>query len=79
MDGVCQGKKYITDPAWYKATYLLKVFCPEVLDWFKKMLYTTSPGSSPNEAFSKKLLDFTRVKNVIYPETIRKTAMQKKE
>ncbi|KAJ4960435.1 hypothetical protein NE237_020345 [Protea cynaroides] len=30
---VCRGDKYITEPWWYNAFYLLKILCPEVIEW----------------------------------------------
>ncbi|KAJ4974634.1 hypothetical protein NE237_007808 [Protea cynaroides] len=30
---VCRGDKYITEPWWYNSFYLLKILCPEVIEW----------------------------------------------
>ncbi|KAL6996919.1 Polycomb protein sop-2 [Sarracenia purpurea var. burkii] len=70
VNSACQGKRYVTEPAWFKVTYYWKVFCPEVIEWTSWFLYLYSPGGSPKEALSKKILDLTGAKKVLYPETL---------
>uniref|UniRef100_A0A0A0LUG2 Uncharacterized protein n=1 Tax=Cucumis sativus TaxID=3659 RepID=A0A0A0LUG2_CUCSA len=67
---VCRGDRYLTEPSWYNSVYYLKVFCPEVLEWCYRIFMYTRPGSSVAEAPSKKLLDATGAKNVMYPPSI---------
>ncbi|CAL9030754.1 unnamed protein product, partial [Prunus brigantina] len=70
VNSVCRGDRYLTEPAWFGVTYIWKVFCPELLEWGYRLMYVTRPGSSAKEAASKKILDYTGAKNVLYPETL---------
>lgn len=70
VNSVCRGDRYLTEPAWFGVTYIWKVFCPELLEWGYRLMYVTRPGSSAKEAPSKKILDYTGAKNVLYPETL---------
>lgn len=47
-----------------------KVFCPELLEWGYKFFYMARPGAPAEEAPSKKILDYTGAKNVLYPESL---------
>ncbi|CAK9327244.1 unnamed protein product [Citrullus colocynthis] len=66
----CRGDRYLTEPSWYNGLYYLKAFCPEVLEWCYRIFVYTRPGSSAAEAPSKKMLDVTGAKNVMYPPSI---------
>ena len=46
VDSACRGEKYLTEPSWTKVTILWKVFCPEIIDWWNRLLLMTRPGSS---------------------------------
>lgn len=70
VNSVCRGDRYLTEPEWFGVTYIWKVFCPELLEWGYRLMYVTRPGSSAKEAPSKKILDYTGAKNVLYPETL---------
>ncbi|XP_050377695.1 11-beta-hydroxysteroid dehydrogenase A-like [Argentina anserina] len=70
VNGVCRGQRCLTEPAWYKAIYMWKVFCPELLEWGYRFLYMARPGAPAKEAPGKKILDYTGVKNVLYPESL---------
>ncbi|KAA8542091.1 hypothetical protein F0562_023243 [Nyssa sinensis] len=70
VKGACRGERYVTEPAWFRVTQLWMMFCPEVVEWICKLLFVTSPGTSPREAASKKIQDLTGAKKVLYPETI---------
>lgn len=75
VNGVCRGERYVTEPAWFKVTYFWKVFCPEVIEWLYRLLYiTSSRGASPKDTLSKKLVDYTGAKRLIYPESIHSAA-----
>ncbi|XP_042482360.1 11-beta-hydroxysteroid dehydrogenase A-like [Macadamia integrifolia] len=39
VTGVCRGDKYITEPWLYNMLYLLKIFCPELVEWISILLY----------------------------------------
>ncbi|KAK4351113.1 hypothetical protein RND71_030426 [Anisodus tanguticus] len=70
VNGACRGERYITVPAWFRVTYLWKVFCPEVVEWILRLLCLTGSGKSPEDALSKKILNYTGVQKVLYPENI---------
>ncbi|KAK9117606.1 hypothetical protein Sjap_016553 [Stephania japonica] len=39
VDGVCRGDRDVTDPSWLRALYLCKVFVPEILEWFMRLMF----------------------------------------
>ncbi|XP_042487762.1 11-beta-hydroxysteroid dehydrogenase-like 4A [Macadamia integrifolia] len=41
VTGVCRGDKYITVPWLYSMFYLLRIFCPELVEWISGSLYRT--------------------------------------
>ncbi|EOY22542.1 Glucose 1-dehydrogenase, putative [Theobroma cacao] len=63
VDSACRGENYLTLPSWTKATLLWKVFCPEIIEWWNRLLLMTGPGSSHGDVPSKKIFDVaSRVK-----------------
>ncbi|KAJ4962916.1 hypothetical protein NE237_022855 [Protea cynaroides] len=46
IDGVCHGKKYITEPKWYKNLTFLSILCPEVAESLWRILFL-SDSSRP--------------------------------
>ncbi|XP_061373773.1 11-beta-hydroxysteroid dehydrogenase A-like [Gastrolobium bilobum] len=70
VNSTLRGDRYVTVPAWFKMTYVVKVLCPELMEWNFRMLYKTAPGTPAKEALSKKILDATGVKNLVYPSSI---------
>ncbi|MCD7454504.1 Polycomb protein sop-2 [Datura stramonium] len=76
VNGACRGERYITVPAWFRVTYLWKVFCPEVVEWILRLLCLTGSGTSPDDSLSKKILDYTGVQKVLYPENIREPELK---
>ncbi|KAK4846629.1 hypothetical protein QYF36_020063 [Acer negundo] len=70
VNSACRGERYLTEPSWFRVTYWLKVFCPEVIEWSYRLFYLTRPGDPSTEALSKRVLDFTGTKNVLYPTSI---------
>ncbi|XVF54725.1 hypothetical protein PTKIN_Ptkin05aG0204200 [Pterospermum kingtungense] len=60
VDSACRGDKYLTVPSWPKATLLWKVFCPEIFDWWIRLLLMPVTGTSHRDAPSKKITDFAR-------------------
>ncbi|XP_015865828.3 11-beta-hydroxysteroid dehydrogenase A-like [Ziziphus jujuba] len=70
VNSACRGQRYLTEPSWFKVTYIWKVLCPDVIEWAYRLLYLTNPGTSPSEAPSKKILDYTGAKNLLYPSSI---------
>lgn len=78
VNGACRGERYVTVPAWFRVTYLWKVFCPEVVEWVLRLFCLTGSGTSPEDALSKKILDYTGVKKFLYPENIRELDLKTK-
>lgn len=76
VKSACRGNRYITEPAWFICTYFVKVFFPEVIDLTYRLFYMTMPGTSPKEAISKKVLDLTGAKTVLYPSSIRSSEIK---
>ncbi|EOY22539.1 Short-chain dehydrogenase/reductase SDR - like 10 [Theobroma cacao] len=71
VNSACRGDRSLTQPSWYSATCLWKLFFPEVIEWGCRLFYLTSPGVPHQEAPSKKILDLTAgEKKVLYPSTI---------
>ncbi|KAG9445906.1 hypothetical protein H6P81_012034 [Aristolochia fimbriata] len=79
VNGACRGQRMVTQPAWFKVLFLYRVFCPEVLDWCYRLMYVTSPGTSQKSALSKKILDVTGAKKVLYPGSIQEETPAKTE
>ncbi|TKY45607.1 11-beta-hydroxysteroid dehydrogenase 1B [Spatholobus suberectus] len=71
VNSTLRGDRYLTVPAWFTMTYVLKVLCPELVEWSFRILYVTKSRSTPGrEAPSKKILDATGVKKLFYPSSI---------
>ncbi|KAK4569104.1 hypothetical protein RGQ29_004483 [Quercus rubra] len=70
VNSACKGEMYLTEPAWFRVTYFWKVFFPEVIKWSYRLMYINRLGTSHKEAPSKKILDLSGAKNIIYPSTI---------
>lgn len=70
VNSACRGDRYLTQPAWFKVTYFWMVFFPEVIEWCYRLMYINRPGTSDREAPSKKILDLTGAKNILYPSTL---------
>ncbi|KAF4361577.1 hypothetical protein F8388_007593 [Cannabis sativa] len=65
-----KGQRYLTEPSWFKVTYIWKVFCPEILEWGYRLFYLNKPGTEASETPSKKILDVSGAKNFLYPDTL---------
>lgn len=70
VDAACRGDRYVTEPSWFRVFYLLRVIAPELLEWYFRAMYVTGPGKSDFDAPSKKMLEMTGAKNIIYPSSI---------
>ncbi|GLT69233.1 hypothetical protein SLA2020_414010 [Shorea laevis] len=70
VNSACRGDRYLTQPAWFKVTYFWMVFFPEVIEWCYRLMYINRPGTSDREVPSKKILDLTGAKNILYPSTL---------
>lgn len=71
VKSACRGEKYLTEPSWFRVTYLWKVLCPEVIEWCFRLFYLARPGES--ETLSKKILDISGARGFLYPTTIQTT------
>ncbi|KAF8109090.1 hypothetical protein N665_0103s0044 [Sinapis alba] len=71
VKGVCRKQRYVTEPSWFKVTYLWKVFCPELIDWGCRLLFLSGHGTLEENALNKKILDIPGVRSALYPESIR--------
>jgi len=78
VDAACRGDRYVTQPAWFRGLYLLRVFAPELMEWWFRVMYVTGPGKSDMDAPSKKILDMTGAKHILYPSSIQ-TAEHKED
>ncbi|KAL9338137.1 hypothetical protein Peur_069906 [Populus x canadensis] len=47
VDSACRGDRYLVEPSWARITFLMKVLCPEVLEWwFHRILVAQSTKKS---------------------------------
>ncbi|XWS60237.1 hypothetical protein CRYUN_Cryun07bG0018600 [Craigia yunnanensis] len=76
VNSACRGDRYLTQPSWFSVTYLWKVFFPEVIEWGYRFFYFSRPGAPQQEAPSKKILDLTGAKKVVYPPTIQSSEIK---
>lgn len=58
VKSACRGDRYLVEPAWFRVSHWLKIFCPEILDVFIWLQYITKPGASPHESLNKKMMEF---------------------
>nr|ABO71657.1 short-chain dehydrogenase reductase [Brassica napus] len=71
VKGVCRKERYVTEPSWFKVTYLWKVFCPELIEWGCRLMFLSGHGTPEENALNKKILDIPGVRSALYPEPIR--------
>ncbi|GAV82252.1 hypothetical protein CFOL_v3_25704, partial [Cephalotus follicularis] len=64
VNSACRGDRYLTEPAWFRVTYLWKVFFPQPIEWSCRLFYVTRSGEAPQEALGKKFVDVTGAKNI---------------
>ncbi|XP_012471096.1 11-beta-hydroxysteroid dehydrogenase A [Gossypium raimondii] len=70
VNSASKGDRYLTQPSWFRVTYLWKLFFPELVEWSYRLSHFSRPGAPHQQAPSKKILDFTGLKNVVYPSSI---------
>ncbi|XP_061953060.1 11-beta-hydroxysteroid dehydrogenase A-like [Populus nigra] len=47
VDSACRGDRYLVEPSWARISFLMKVLCPEVLEWwFHRILVAKSSKKS---------------------------------
>ncbi|XP_050376852.1 11-beta-hydroxysteroid dehydrogenase A-like [Argentina anserina] len=69
VTGACQGVNYLTVPAWVRQSFYWKVFSPELLEWCNRILLMSRSGDE-SDTLSKKILDISGLKDLVYPDTI---------
>ncbi|XP_057972543.1 11-beta-hydroxysteroid dehydrogenase A-like [Malania oleifera] len=65
----CGGERYLTEPAWYGASYYWKVLWPEVVEWCFRVV-TSAPHTPAAETLTKKMLDLTGARTIFHPHSI---------
>lgn len=70
LNSTLRGDRYLTVPSWFRMSYVVKVLCPELLEWSFRMMYLSGPNAPAKEAPSKKILDVSGVKRFLYPSSI---------
>lgn len=70
VNSASKGDRYLTQPSWFRVTYLWKMFFPELVEWGYRLSHFSRPGAPHQQAPSKKMLDLTGLKNVVYPSSI---------
>lgn len=71
LNGVCRGDSYLLEPSWIKASFYWKALCPEVLEWCNRLLLVgTGAEDSKRNAISKKILDWSGLKEYLYPSSV---------
>ncbi|KAJ8634159.1 hypothetical protein MRB53_027495 [Persea americana] len=73
----CSGGRYVTEPSWFGWLLLYKVFAPELLEWFYRIMLVTEPGTSQRDATTKKILDAIGAKKYLYPDTIQSSEVKR--
>lgn len=71
VNSVCRSERYVTEPAWYRATYWWETFFPELNDRLLRLLYLTKFGESASDSLSKMFVDLPGFKAMVYPPSIR--------
>lgn len=67
VKSACRGDRYLTEPAWFKVNYYWNMFFPEMVSLVNGLLFMHSPGNSTKDTTSKKILDLTGAKKILYP------------
>ncbi|XP_072962211.1 11-beta-hydroxysteroid dehydrogenase A-like [Typha angustifolia] len=71
VKGACRGAWYVIEPPWFISLYFFRVFMPEIVGWSMRLLYMTLPGvPAATSALTKKLLDLSALKDLLYPSSI---------
>lgn len=48
VDSACRGDGYLIEPSWARMSFLLKVLCPEVLEWWFHMVLVAKSSKKSN-------------------------------
>lgn len=77
VDGACRGRRHVIEPAWFWVIQLWKVLLPEAVEWWMRFVYVASWGGSRGEVLSKKVLDATGLKGLLYPSSVNTPEIKK--
>ncbi|KAM3744017.1 hypothetical protein ACB098_06G019900 [Castanea mollissima] len=51
LDSTCSGDMYLNEPSWMKATFWIKILCPEVFEWcLRSIILNNMPQTSKKDA-----------------------------
>lgn len=62
---VCRGERYVFEPRWYMAVYLLRVCFPEILAWSSRLLTVKTlgrPATATTDTVGRQILDMPGVR-----------------
>ncbi|XP_010250645.1 PREDICTED: 11-beta-hydroxysteroid dehydrogenase 1B-like [Nelumbo nucifera] len=68
VDGACRGEPYVIEPRWYKAAIFCRSLCPEVLEWFYRLVYGTLLGALLRGGLSKYWMSRMTTKSPTHPQ-----------
>ncbi|CAL4899513.1 unnamed protein product [Urochloa decumbens] len=69
VQAACQGERYLTVPAWFRAMYLWRVFAPEVVEICYRLLYMHGHGARQTDVPSKTMAE-AGGKQLLYPTSL---------
>ncbi|KAJ3697263.1 hypothetical protein LUZ61_000968 [Rhynchospora tenuis] len=73
---VCTGARYIIEPKWWYGLYFHRVFLPEIVDYWQRVLYSLSPQVPVTRSLSKRMLYFP-IKRLLYAQSIQSAEIKK--
>ncbi|CAK7336758.1 unnamed protein product [Dovyalis caffra] len=48
VDSACRGDRFLVEPSWTRITFLLKVLCPELLEWHSHWAFVAKTSKKSN-------------------------------
>ncbi|KAJ6676454.1 RETINOL DEHYDROGENASE-RELATED [Salix viminalis] len=48
VDSACRGDRYLVEPSWARITFLIKVLCPEVVEWWLHRVFVAKSSKKSN-------------------------------
>ncbi|KAJ8425911.1 hypothetical protein Cgig2_015729 [Carnegiea gigantea] len=71
VKSACRGERYLTEPAWYRVTYWLKMFAPELIEMFLRPLYLPKRAGSSITSLSNMIVNLPGSKAILHPSSMR--------
>ncbi|KAF0924966.1 hypothetical protein E2562_015032 [Oryza meyeriana var. granulata] len=68
---VCRRERYVFEPRWYRAVYLLRVSFPEVMDWSSRLLTVRRFGPATMDTVGRWLLGVPGQRWLAQPASLR--------